>query len=181
MEAKKVKDIMLELSEYAVVSPETTLFEAMMALGSAQERVQPGRQPHRAVLVVDDDCNVVGKLGHQGFLRALEPKYDKLESLTQLSEVGISEDFIKSMMDDLRFWQSGLKDISQRARTVKCKEVMRPVAESIDENAPLSEAIHMLIMCGTLSILVTRKSTVVGILRLSDVFDEAVKAIVDAG
>jgi CBS domain-containing protein len=180
METRKVKDIMLELSEYAVVSPEATLFEAMMALGSAQKRLQPGRQPHRAVLVVDDDCKVVGKLGHQGFLRALEPKYDQLESLTQLSGGSISEDFIKSMMEDLRFWQTGLQEISRRVRTVKMKEVMRPVTESIDENAPLSEAIHMLIMCGTLSILVTRNSTVVGILRLSDVFDEAVKAIVDA-
>jgi CBS domain-containing protein len=180
MEAKKVKDIMLALSEYAVVSPETTLFEAVMALDNAQKRLQPGRQPHRAVLVVDDDCNVVGKLGHQGFLKALEPKYDKLEHLTGLSQAGINEEFISSMMEDLRFWQSGLRDISHRARTVKMKEVMRPVTESIDEDAPLSEAIHMLIMCGTLSILVTRDSTVVGILRLSDVFDEAVKVISDA-
>jgi hypothetical protein len=49
---------------------------------------------------------------------------------------------------------------------------MIPVTESIDENALLTEAIHRIVLWQTLSILVTRGGEVVGILRLSDLFDE---------
>ena len=49
---------------------------------------------------------------------------------------------------------------------------MRPVTESIDENASLCEAIHKIVILQTLSILVKRGREVIGLLRLSDLFDE---------
>jgi len=57
------------------------------------------------------------------------------------------------------------------------KDVMHPVEENIDENAPLSEALHKMVVYQTLSILVTRDKKVIGLLRLSDLFDEIVKDI----
>jgi hypothetical protein len=172
MKTKLVKDLMLPLSEYAVVNENATILEALKALDDAQLRLPPGHFKHRAVLVADARGQIVGKLGHHGFLAALEPKYTVLGDVEKLSRVGLSEEFIHSMMDNYRFWQDNMEDLCRRARTVRIKEVMKPVEASIDENKSLTEAIHLLIMWQTLSLIVTHDDQVVGVLRLADLFRE---------
>ena len=177
MSAKKVKDLMLPLDEYAIVNEEATLLEAVLALDEAQEKLPANMQPHRAVLVVNFEGKVVGKLGHLAFLRALEPKYSLLGDLPTLSRAGLSSEFVTSMIENMRLWQEDLTDVCKQACHTKVKKVMRPVAENIDENASLSEAIHKMIMWQTLSILVKRRDEVVGILRLSDLYAELAKTM----
>jgi CBS domain-containing protein len=175
MDSKIVKDLMVPLDDYAVVSPESTLLEAIVALDQAQKSLPVGRQPHRAVLVADDKKKVVGKIGQLAFLKALEPKYNMLGDLSRLSRAGLSPTFISSMMENFQFFQENLNDLCRRAAYVKAKDVMHPVTESIEENASLHEAIHKIIMNQTLSLLVTRGDKMVGLLRLSDLFDEVAK------
>ena len=43
--------------------------------------------------------------------------------------------------------------------------------ETIDENAPLDAALHQLIMGQFQSLLVTRDGEIVGVLRLTDVYE----------
>jgi CBS domain-containing protein len=170
MTQKTVRDLVVPLEEYAIVDPDASLLDAVVALEKAQSALPQGRQPHRAVLVVDPGGKVVGKLGHLAFLKALEPRYDAVGDLAALSRVGLSTDFISSMMSHMELWKDSLDDICQRARHTRMKDVMRPVTESIAEDAPLSEALHNIIVRQSLSLLVTRDSEVVGILRLSDLF-----------
>jgi CBS domain-containing protein len=177
MERKVVKDLMLSLEEYAVVPEDATLQEAIEALDEAQRKVPPGRQPHRAVLVVDKRGKVVGKVGHLAFLKALEPKYMFLGNVEALSRAGLSEEFIQSMMENLRFWKRSLDETCSAARRLKVKDIMHPAEHSIDENGTLAEALHKFIVWQTLSLLVTRRGEVVGILRLSDLFDEMARYI----
>jgi CBS domain-containing protein len=168
---------MVPLEEYAVVGPNASLLDAVLALERAQRTVTPGRQPHRAVLVVDRRGKVVGKLGHLGFLKALEPRYNAMGDLKTLSRVGLSTEFISSMMGHMSLWTDSFEDLCQRARSTRVEDVMRPVTESISENAPLPEALHQIIVCQSLSLLVTQGSDVVGILRLSDLFTAVTQAI----
>ena len=170
MDAKTVRDLMVSLDEYALVPEDATVLEALKALELAQENLSPGREPHRAVLVVDKKNKVVGKIGQLAFLRALEPKYLYLGDLKTLSRAGLSDKFIADMMDNLSFLRGTLDDICRQAGSLKAKDVMHPVSENIDEDAPLTEAIHKIVIWQTLSILVTRGGEVVGILRLSDLF-----------
>jgi len=172
MNKKTVRDLMLPLAEYAVVSEGATLLDALETLDKAHLTLPPGRSPHRAVLVRAANGHIIGKLGHLGFLKALEPRYGVLGDIETLSRAGLSSEFVSSMMDNLRFWGDDLADICIRARNMKVVDVMRPVAENIDANASLSEAIHLLVMMQTLSLLVTENGDVVGILRLSDLFAE---------
>jgi hypothetical protein len=169
---KTIKEIMLSLSEYAVVSEDDTLLDALLALDRAQIKLPPNRQPHQAVLVKDKNGKIVGKLGHLGFLKALEPKYAVLGDVKRLSNSGLSSEFIESMMENYRFWQDKPTEVRNRARHLKIKLVMRPVEESIDEDSTLAEAIHSIVMWQTLSVLVTRDDKVIGILRLTDLFKE---------
>lgn len=53
MNAKTVKDLMVPLDNYAVVPEDATLLDAIAALEKSQKNLPTGRQPHRAVLVVD--------------------------------------------------------------------------------------------------------------------------------
>lgn len=171
MALEKVKDVMLPLDDYAVVSQDATMMEALEALDEAQKRLPSGRQPHRAILVVDENKKIIGKVGHLAFLKGLEPKYGKMGDLGVLSRVGLSSEFITSMMENLRLWKESFSDYVQRAKETKVKDVMHLAEESIEEDAPLSEAVHKIVMYQTLSLLVTRGGAVVGILRLSDLFD----------
>ena len=126
---------------------------------------------------------VVGEAGHVGFapetqvqidiLRALEPKYDDLEQPPYRLHTGFSREFMKSLMDRHQLWQAALQDICSRAaeRNVKTFMVTPTEGEFVDENASLEEAIHQLVMGHHQSILVLRKKKIVGILRLTDVFE----------
>jgi CBS domain-containing protein len=181
LDSKRVKDVMLPVSEYAVVSEDATLREALLALDKAQRELPAGRQPHRAVLVVDRNKNVVGKAGQLTFLKALEPKYSVLGDMDMLARAGVPPESLASIMDNLGFWQDSISANCLRAKSTKIKDFMVPATECIDEDAPLTDAIHKILMAQTLSILVTRKGEVIGILRVSDLFSEIADNIRMAG
>ncbi|MBN2226143.1 MAG: CBS domain-containing protein [candidate division Zixibacteria bacterium] len=168
MQNKRVKDVMVPLSEYGVVDQNATLLEALGVFEEAMRRRDRSRQPFRAVLVLDENKKVVGKLGQLAFLKALEPKRNVLGDLSKLTRAGVSAEFINSMMDHYRFFQDDLENLCRRAIGLKVKDVMHPATECIDENAFLGEAITKIVAWQTLSILVTRGDDVVGLLRLSD-------------
>ncbi|MFH1572993.1 MAG: CBS domain-containing protein [Acidobacteriota bacterium] len=179
MDKERVKDLMVPIDQCAVVDRTATLYDAIIALDEAQKKLPPGRQPYRAVLVIDEKKNVVGKIGQLAFLKALEPKYNVVGDLEKLARAGVSSELISSMMDHYRLFQDNLSDLCRRSSSMKVQDVMHPVTEGIDENAPLSEAIHQLVVGQTLSVLVTRGGKIAGLLRLSDLFDvmaEYVKA-----
>jgi CBS-domain-containing membrane protein len=172
MKLKGVRELMLPLHGYAVVPEDTSLLGALFALDDANKKRPEGRVPYSAVLVVNKKDKIIGKLGHLAFLRGLEPGYNKIGDLDSLSRVGWSSEFISSMMDTMRLWKERFPDYVQHAKRTPVKRVMHPVTENIDIDAPISEAVHKLVMYQTLSLLVKEGDEVVGILRLADVFNE---------
>lgn len=175
MDSKKVKDLMVPLDQYAVVPEDATLLDAIIALDKAQKRLPVERQPYRAVLVADKNGAIIGKIGQLAFLTALEPKYNVLGDLEALSRAGVRSEFITSMMEHYQFFQESLPDHCLHGRSTRVKDVMRPVKEAVQEETPICEAIHKVVMLQTLSILVKRGDKVTGLLRLSDLFDEVVR------
>jgi CBS domain-containing protein len=175
--AKTVKELMIPIGAYPTIHGDATLLDAILLLEESQEQKQDEAHPYRAVLVVNDRGDVVGKVGHRGFLQALEPKYEMIDDLDKLTRAGLSPDFISHMAENLRLWEDDLASLGKRAGTLKVKDVMHPVAENIDEDASLIDAIHSLVMWGTLSTLVTGDGKVVGILRLSDLYEEVARVI----
>ena len=68
------KELVIPLSEYATVTVGANLYEAVWALEKAQADLDHTRYRHRAILVLDEKKNVVGKMSQLDVLRALEPK-----------------------------------------------------------------------------------------------------------
>ena len=170
--AKRVKDIMLSLEEYAVVDEDATILDALNALAESQAKLPPDRQPHRAVLVRDSRGVIVGKLHHFAFLRALIPERRRPHEKAVLDRAGVSDDLLESSMQTLDLLTGDLVDVCERARTVGVRDVCTSATVSIDEEARLADAVTMFLGHQTLSLLVRRREETVGILRLSDLFDE---------
>ena len=157
-----VKDLMVPLHEYTRVSDEATLYEAIKALENAMlsPTADRPRPKDRAVLVQAEDGRVHGKLSLWDILHGLEPRYGlPVEPLV--------------MVDEFFTWTHAMfVNLAAKAKAVKAKDLLREhfLDETIDENAPLDQAVHQLVHGRLLSLLVTHEGDVVGVLRLSDVF-----------
>ncbi|MFC1563586.1 CBS domain-containing protein [candidate division KSB1 bacterium] len=179
MKTKKVRDLMIPIDMYASVHKDATLLDAILTIYKSQQKLSDDQQPIRSVLVVDNNKNIIGKIGHLAFLKALEPKYNNIIDFEKLTRAGVSPAFISSMTENLRLWDDDFVDILKRPHSIRVTDVMHPVSDCIDENAPLSKAIHHIIIMQSLSMLVTGGSKIVGILRLSDLYDEIAQNIID--
>jgi len=178
-----VKELMVPLEEYATVQQDTNLFEAVLALEEAQKAFDPAKHKHRAILVLDEDHQVVGKLGMFDILMALEPKYAELGARGALTREGYNPELIKSMLQDHFLWAGAIEHICGRAADLKVRDIMQVPDECIyiNETDTLDEAIHMMVMCRYQSLIVAGEGKVVGILRLSDVFTQICEKIKTCG
>jgi CBS domain-containing protein len=179
METIKVKDLMVALDHYVCVPQDATLYEAVLELEKAQTKYRAQHAPYRAVLVCDREGKVLGKLAYLDVLRALEPKYSELGDLKRVSGFGLSSEFMKSMLDRYELWKAPLEDLCHKASQVHVGTIVSAPLEGevIDQDATLNKAIHQIIMGHYQSLLVTSGESVVGILRLSDVFKEVTERI----
>ncbi len=170
MKTVLVKEVMVSLEDYATVSENATLFDAVTALDEAQKQFDQSRYRHRAILVYNDKKEIVGKLSQMDLLRALEPSYQFVD-LERLSRFGYSLDYLQSVAKT-SFWDKPLHDICKKTTTLIVKDFMHTPkqGEYIVEDATLGEAIHQLIIGKHHSLLVTKGEDIVGILRLTDVF-----------
>lgn len=123
---KKVKDLMLSLSEYAVVDEDATILDALRTLAESQAKVPPGMQPHRAILVRDPQGKIVGKLHYFAFLKALVPARKPMVTRDVLERAWVGEDLQDASMRMLDLLTGDLIDVCERARNVVVRDVCTP-------------------------------------------------------
>ena len=142
-----VKDLMVPLSEYATVNKDATLYEAISELEKSQEEFKRSRYRHRAILVLDENNEISGKISQMDVLKALEPKYREIGDIGKLPPSGFSLPFIKSMMNAFDLWEESLADICEKAAISRVEDFMYSPGEGefVRENATLAEAIHQLV------------------------------------
>jgi CBS domain-containing protein len=178
MKAKRINELMIPLSDYATVSQDSTLIDAIKVLKAAQTD-NKYHHKHRAVLAFDKNNNVVGKLGFREILKALEPKYRQFEHSEDTSSIGLSRfgfnmEFLTSLVDKMELWDESLEELVRKASKLTVKEIMYSPSkgEYVPEDAPMAEAVHQFILGCHQSLLVLDGDVVVGILRLADIFDQ---------
>lgn len=173
MATAKILELMISLSDYAIVHEDSTLYDAVIALEQAHLRYTSRRYAHRAVLVQNSDGVIVGKLSQRDIIRGLEPGYSEITD-SKLAHFGFSASFIKSIVKSQGLWQKPLDNLAEKGSRIRAKDVMYTPAEGeyVDQDASLNEAIHQLIMGNHQSLLVTSGGRVTGVLRLTDVFSE---------
>jgi CBS domain-containing protein len=175
---------MVPLTEYATVSEEATLFEAVKALDAAQKKIEKDRFKHRGVLIYDKNNKIIGKLGQLDILKALEPKYFDMQDRPGMKGLGFSKQFMKSMLENFRLLDGAMENICKKAGETKiAKFVVTPTeGEFVDENISMNEAIHQLVLGHHQSLLVTNKEgDIVGLLRLTDIFSTISQSMYECG
>ena len=179
MKSFNVKNLMVPLSEYATVSEAATLLDAVKALKEAQAAFDQKRYRHRAILVIDKNNHIVGKLSQHDVIEALEPNYKKMRNSVPSGSIhglGFSDDFVKSTIEQFHLWEKALENLCGKAIHQKVIKLMYSPGEGefVNESASMDEAIHRLIIGHHHSLLVTADHDVreiVGVLRLADVFE----------
>ena len=168
----RVKELMVPLSEYATVPEGSTLFDAVLALEKAQEEFDHTKYKHRGVLILDKDERVIGKLGQLDVLRALEPKDEDPGAVKEVGQYGFSTSFVQKLRMQWLLKAEPLKDLCSKASKLKVEDFMQTLSEGefIEQDASLERAVMQLVLGHHISLLVTRKNEIIGILRLTDAF-----------
>ncbi len=163
---------MLPVSEYVTVSKAATLAEAINALKTVQAESDQ-KYPHRAILIHDENKHVIGKVSFIDILRGLEPKYDEMLPDKKSLHLGFTRQYQKSILQKMKLWEKPLEHICRKAASRKVETFMGTLTEGefIEKDNSLDEAIHQLVMGNYQSLLVLEAKEVVGILRLTDVFE----------
>lgn len=180
MEKKTVKDLMVPIGEYATVKIGSSLLDAMIALEKAQEAYTDSKYQHRAILVLDENGNIVGKIGQLRVLKALETRYDLDNDMHELKDFGFSEEYINRRRESFRLKGPILDEESLKLAAEKRVEefMQQPTpGEFVSETCSLDVAIHRLVSGTHLSLLVTRDNRITGILKMADVFGAAYHAM----
>jgi len=174
-----VKDLMVPISEYATVSKGSTLFEAILVLKKAQDKADHTKDHDRAVLIMDKDNRVIGKLSQLDVLRSLESEDKQMKKIEENIQFGFSPNFITKMKKQYRHKGRSMNEICLVPAKMKVENCMNIPSgyEYIEEDIPLDIAMHQLLMGPYLSLMATRDKDIVGILRLSDVFTAVVNAM----
>jgi CBS domain-containing protein len=174
MQSIKVGELMVPLAEYATVSQDASLNEAVSALEKAQQHVEADREKHRAILVLDSAGHVVGKIDQWTVLWAIEPRYKHIGDIRETSLYGFSPEFLRSMVESIGLWQNPLENLCKKAAKINVKEIMHGLTatEFIQEDSSLDQALHQMVMGRHASLLVKKRDRVVGVLRQSDMFKE---------
>ncbi len=191
MKNRRVSDIMIPLNEYTTVSEDTSMYGAILALSKVQAAFKNNNYGHRAILVYSlNNKQITGKISAFDILKALEPNYRKIgkddpfKKKVGLSRFGLSPDFLKSLISQYNLWDEPLELLVAKAKSLKVKDFMYTPSdgEYVNEDAPLAEAIHQLIIGDHQSLIVinrNRNNEMTGILRLVDVFSEVCDLILD--
>ena len=182
MKTNIVKNLMVPLSDYATVSEDATLYDAIIALEEAQNKFDQSRYRHRAILIYDKDRHITGKVSQNDILRALEPKYDEIGNRRGIAHYGFSKKLLKTLREQFSLFGKPMEEICRNAAMLKVKNIMYTPTEGeyVNVNDSLDIAIHRLVMGHHQALLVTKDSdikNIVGILRKPDVFIEVCEAI----
>ena len=173
MSAKKAGDIMVPIDEYPTVDSSATVLDAATLLAESRSNSEQGKQPYQAVLVADKNGKIIGKLGQLAFLRALEPRSQVASDKDTLKKAGVSEAIMQTALDHMSVLQRRMSEMCLMAKTMSVQNVMHPFKEHIDVDAPICDVIHQMVEWQTLSVLITKHDHPVGLIRLSDLCDEA--------
>ncbi|MGB3223481.1 MAG: CBS domain-containing protein [Desulforhopalus sp.] len=169
----QVKDLMVPISEYAAVTIGTSLIDAVKVLEKAQEAYTTSKYQHRAILVLDEDGKIVGKISQLRALKAIESDFKSSSDIERLKKFNFTDTYIAQLRD---LYRSHGKVMSKHnlheASMKKVEEFMQAPTpgEYVSEDSSLDTAIHKLVAGTHLSLLVTHGEKIVGVLRISDVF-----------
>ena len=162
--SKTAKDLMIPLADYPHIPYWFTLRQAMAIVREAVMRFAGQFEP-RAVLVFDEEYQLMGILTLRDIITGLEPKFLQETMLIKM------DPSLTVLMGD--FCGPKMKEQSQRP----VSEVMSPIKVTVNAEDPITKPLYLMIKENAGLIPVMQAGKVAGMLRLSDLFGEISKMV----
>lgn len=172
-----VKDVMIPVSEYIRIRENETLYEAMQLLQKKLEQ-NGGSRTHHDLLVEENTGRIIGKVTMIDIINFMEPQYKKI--ITPVASHVLESSFVQKVFKDFNLWSESLGNLCHKAASAQISKIMHRLNEAdlVNDEATLDSALHRYIMGVHQPILVTnREKTVVGVLRLGDVYEKVRQGI----
>lgn len=170
--SRKVRDLMVPLEDYAVTGVNATLREAVRSLRKVYCQVEDGRcteAGHRSILVVDQQDKLVGIMNFRSIMNTLIPEV--AGGLTaRLEALGVSIAYAQADSPELDESRLGFRARVIKNAETKVGDVMLRIRGTIQADAGLMDALKALHANKITVLPVYDGSTLVGVLRDSDVF-----------
>jgi CBS-domain-containing membrane protein len=154
--SKKVKDLIIPISDYPHMPYWGTLKEAIVQLNVAYDT------GHHTVLVFDEAYKLVGMLLQKDILRGLEPKF------AQHYEEGVPI-----------AWDDLLKSGGEKQLVRPIKEFMSAVTALIDAEDSILKTSHIMLQKDLYLLPVTEEDKLVGVVRMGDLFHEITNVVLE--
>jgi CBS-domain-containing membrane protein len=151
---KKLKDIIIPLSNYPHMPYWGTLREAIAQLNVAYET------GHHTVLVFDEGYKLVGMLHQKDILQGLVPKF------AQHYEEGVPI-----------FWDDLMEAGNERRLALQIKEFMSGVKHVAEAEDNILKAAHMILQEKSYLLPVMQDGKLIGVVRMGDLFHEITNAL----
>lgn len=161
---KKVEDLMIPLEDYPHVPFWFTLRQAMAIVREAAIKFEGTFEP-RSVLVFDEKYHLLGILTLQDVIHGLTPK-SLQGTIGKLRAAFDLDSAISGLEADLS--GPGVKEASETA----VSEVMSPIKVTVKVGDSLAKALLLMLKEEVGRIPVMQEERVVGMIRLSDIFQE---------
>jgi len=176
---KKVIDLIIPVEDYVKIHHNATIFEALMVIENSMNDSQRQYKPRYPLLVVDDNDRIIGKIGILCCLKAIKPSFcmdfDDIERIKRLEE--FHSDFLISLLCRHLIEFCNVLNFNKADLDMRVINAMNSINESIDGDSSILNAIQQIISMNTLSILVTVKSQIVGIVHLFDLYNNISKLV----
>jgi len=168
--AKKIKDIMVGIFEYPHIPYWFSIAQAVrivkVSFLSSKKYTEP-----IAVLVFDEKYNLMGTLSLKDILRGLEPRFLKPTTKAQIPEE--DEAGLAIIWDTLFTKES--KELAEKA----VSEIMVPARIFVEPNDPITKAAYLILHHDLILLpVLENKKKFIGVVRMTEIFDEISDAIV---
>jgi len=169
---KKVRDIMVPLSDYATTTVDATLREAIPALRRLYCLVEEGKcthAGHRNILVLDQSGELAGILSFRSILHVLIPEIAG-GLAARLEALGVSIAFAQADSPNLDEARASFRARVLKNAETNVKDVMLKIKGTIDADADLMDALKLMYQNKINVIPVYEAHKLVGVARESDLF-----------
>jgi len=163
---KTVAEVMIPIEYYTTLTEKNTIQDAVEKLReSFSAKISTSRlmeTGHRSLLVFDDSGKAKGIVAIADFLSVIMPAYLSAPKPSMADSIHYSPMFWNGMFT---------REVRQLAPK-KIKDIISPVPLTIDVNANLMEAAHIMVASQERRLIVMSKKEVVGVIREQDLFFE---------
>jgi CBS domain-containing protein len=179
---QKIKDWMIPIQNYAIVSQDVTLRDAALSLKTSYCELDGGMCSEagpRTVLVVDKADKLVGIIDFESFLKVLIPEIAGGLS-GKLAAMGVSLTYAEADASSMDESLQGLNARVIKNSEAKVRDFMLKVRGTIDADDSVMDGLKKMFKNKITVIPVYEKNQLVGVLRDTDLF-LAVTEILDDG